>query len=81
MVTGNKNIINRKIILLEKGFTVTSIAKKLGCSRQGVNKYITGNIKRLDQCSMLDSISDALGVSKEGFWPEFYGPDKKRFGY
>lgn len=75
MVTTNENIINRKIILLKRGFSVPSLARKLGYTPQGVLKVINGKFKSVNQSSaMLTAVASALEVTKEEFWPEFYGP-------
>jgi len=74
MVTTNVNIINRKIIMLKCGFSVPSLAKKIGYTPQGVLKAINGKFKSTTQsAAMLNAVADTLGVSKEEFWPEFYG--------
>jgi lambda repressor-like predicted transcriptional regulator len=73
MVTTNENIINRKIILLKRGFSIPLLAKKLGYTPQGVLKVINGKFKSTAQSgAMLNAVAGALGVTKEEFWPEFY---------
>lgn len=74
MLTKKQAIINRKIVMLQKGLNNTSLAAKIGCTRIGVYQAISGRFKSVKHSSlMLTSIANALGVTKEEFWPEFYG--------
>jgi hypothetical protein len=73
MVTDDQNIINRQIIMLQKRLTVTTLAKKINKTRQGVNRVIVGDFKSVDRSAdMLDAVSRELRVTKESFWPEFF---------
>lgn len=74
MLTKKQAIINRKIVMLQHELNNTSLAKKIGCTRVGVFQAIQGNFKSTKHSSlMMTSIANALGVTKEEFWPEFYG--------
>ena len=74
MLTKKQNINNRKIILLQKDIKEKEIAKRIGVSDVTVYKAINGNFKSAIRCSLLfTAISNVLGVTKEEFWPEFYG--------
>lgn len=70
MLTSKEHIINRKIIIMRAGFTQTAFAQKVGISRIGLYKALTGQTKNKN---MHVRICDAISVSKEVFWPEFYG--------
>ena len=70
MLTSKEHIINRKIIIMRAGFTQTAFAQKAGVSRIVLYRALTGETKKKQ---MHTRICDALGVSKEVFWPEFYG--------
>ena len=75
MLTINSFIIKRKVIITQKRFrSVAALATKIGYSRPAVCKAINGSFKSVKQsAALLDKIANELGVTKEDFWPEFYG--------
>ena len=69
MLTDKQNIINRKVILLQKGYSQRSLAEAIGCSSAAITFAISGKTKsRL----MHEKIISILGVPIAEFWPEFY---------
>lgn len=72
MLTDKENIINRKVILLQKGYSQRSLAKAAGCSSAAITFAITGKTKSR---SMHEKIVSILDVPIAEFWPEFYGTD------
>jgi len=74
MLTPKEHFINRKSIIEKDSGTQIAFAKKVGISRIGLYKAISCITKSK---KMHELICDALpvSVSKEIFWPEFYGPD------
>jgi len=70
MLTAKEHIINRKVIIMQAGVSQVDVAKKMGITRIGLYKAISGITKNP---KMHQRICDALGVTKENFWPEFYG--------
>ncbi len=70
MLTSKQHISNRKAFIIQSGRTQKEVYEKIGVSRIGFYKAIyciTKNPK------MHELICNALSVSKEEFWPEFYG--------
>jgi lambda repressor-like predicted transcriptional regulator len=72
MLTPRVNFLNRKNIIEKAGFTQTAYAEKMGMSRIWLYKLIHDPTKNE---AMHVLMCESLGVSKEVFWPEFYGPD------
>lgn len=70
MLTSKRHIINRKVIIMQSGMTQLEVARKIGFTFVGFYKAIQG-INKNPQTHQ--RICDVLGVSKEEFWPEFYG--------
>jgi lambda repressor-like predicted transcriptional regulator len=73
MLTSKQHIINRKIIIMQSGMTQARLARKIGITYMGLYKAMNGITKNPQ---MHKRICDALGVTKEQFWPEFYGDDR-----
>jgi len=71
IITTKEQIINRKIILIQKGKTGPVIAKEIGCSAPTVFLAIAGKTQSILRHRQ---IAEALGVPMAEFWPEFYGP-------
>lgn len=70
MLTSKQHIINRKVVIMQSGMTQLEVAKKIGFTFVGFYKVMQG-INKNPQTHQ--RICDALGVTKEEFWPEFYG--------
>lgn len=73
MLSNNKNIINRKIILLSKGFNLTTLAHSTGYSIPSICIAVKQGKKQ--SRTLHDAIVSVLGVSLAEFWPELYGAD------
>jgi len=71
-MTINKNqyIVNRKIIMLQKGHSLDSLAEHVGHTKQAVSQSIQG---RSTSLRIHRNIADVLGVRLVDFWPELYG--------
>ncbi len=78
-LTAKQNQINRKCMIIQAQITQAEIAQKLSINpenqritRQAVNNELRGEYKseyvRLGICRI-------IGIPKEIFWPEFYGPE------
>lgn len=74
IVNENQNIINRKVIMLQKGYNLPKLAKEVGHTSQAVSQSIQGRSKSL---RIHRNIAQILGVSLVEFWPELYGPMPK----
>ncbi|MEN6375568.1 MAG: hypothetical protein ABFD75_12440 [Smithella sp.] len=70
MLTSKRHIINRKVIILQADMTQMKVARKIGFTFMGFYKVMHGINKNP---KTHQRICDALGVTKEEFWPEFYG--------
>jgi hypothetical protein len=79
MLTAHDYKINRKIMLIKAGISQSEIARRLSINpdnqritRQGVNNELRG-VYYSERVRL--GICEIIGVSKEVFWPEFYGPE------
>lgn len=72
MLTSKQNIINRKVILVQRETSIRKVAEAIGHSPAAVMFAINkcGQSRR-----MHEKIAGALGVTLAEFWPELYGPD------
>lgn len=76
-INENQHIINRKIIMLQKGHTLGSLAEYVGHTKQAVSQSIQG---RSTSLRIHRKIACALGVDLPDFWPELYGKiEQKNF--
>jgi len=73
MLTKNENIINRKVTLLQKGFTLAKMAAQIGYSIPTISKAVNNQSK--NSRDVHEKMVFVLGVSLAEFWPELYGPD------
>ena len=64
----NKNVINRKIIMLKSGVNETAAAKELGVRPQAVNNEVRGCYR---SSRIRDYLCQATQTTPEEFWPEF----------
>ncbi len=71
MVNDNQFIINRKVVMLQKGHTLNSLAKNTGHTKQAISMSIQGHSTSL---RIHRKIVGILGVTLIEFWPELYGP-------
>lgn len=71
MINENQNIINRKVVMLQKGYNLPKLAKEVGHTKQAVSQSIQG---RSTSLRIHKTIAGILGVSLVEFWPELYGP-------
>jgi len=74
MINQMQNIINRKAIIKQKGYSGSRLAKELQVTCAGISNAIRGvsmafNLQR--------QICAILGVSPVEFWPELYVPTAK----
>ena len=70
MLTKQKHIFNRKLIIFQAHKSIPIIARKLKMTPAGVHMTITGD----RTCEKTQKkICRVLRVKKEIFWPEFYG--------
>lgn len=70
MVNNNQYIVNRKIIMLQKGHSLDSLAEHVGHTKQAVSQAIQG---RSTSLRIHRKIADVLDVRLVDFWPELYG--------
>jgi len=64
----NKNVINRKIIMLKSGISETAAAKNLGVKPQAVNNEVRGCYK---SGRIRDYLCEVTQTTPAEFWPEF----------
>lgn len=64
------HITQRKVVLLRKGLSMRSLAKKVGCCAAAVCFAIN---KCQQSRSLHEKIAGELGVTLQEFWPELYG--------
>lgn len=69
MLTNSTHLINRKIIILQRGFSQRKLAEAVGCSPAAITFVMTGKTRRR---AMHDKIAAVLGVPVAELWPEFY---------
>jgi DNA-binding Xre family transcriptional regulator len=83
MLTSKKDIINRKVIIAQSGFSERHIYEKVGISRIAFYKNMRGktaNPKTHEKiCKVLRAKKATAEITKETFWPEFY-PEATRSG-
>jgi len=70
MVNNNQYIVNRKIIMLQKGHGLDSLSEHVGHTKQAVSQAIQG---RSTSLRIHRKIADVLDVRLVDFWPELYG--------
>ena len=70
MLTPKQHFLNRKNIIEKAGYTQISFSASISMSRIGLYKAISCKTKNKNTQEV---ICNALGVSKEVFWPEFHG--------
>ena len=76
MLTHNKNIINRKIAMMQHGITLHRLGKMTGYSIGTICKVINNNDQSTKNSrNVHEKIAGVLGISLADFWPELYGPD------
>lgn len=78
MLIEKQNIINRKVIMVQREMSLRKVADAVGCSAAcvmfAVNK--AGQSRR-----MHERIAAVLNVTLAEFWPELYGPDKSAISH
>lgn len=76
MVNKNDHFVNRKIMLMQAGFTVKTLAEKIGMTKQTVHPAISGKSTSY-RCHSL--IARELQRPLVEIWPELYAvvPEKE----
>ena len=69
-INDNQYIVNRKVIMLQKGHNLGSLAEHVGHTKQAVPQAIQG---RSTSLRIHRKIADFLDVRLVDFWPELYG--------
>lgn len=69
MINENKNIINRKVMLVRAGLTVGSLAEKLKLTKQTINTAIIGKSKSYRTHVRIAAFFQLPMVE---IWPELY---------
>jgi len=69
MINENKHFVNRKIMLIERGYTVRTLANAIGMTIQAVNPAINGTSTSY-RCHA--RIAAVLGKPMVEIWPELY---------
>ncbi|MEN6619991.1 MAG: helix-turn-helix transcriptional regulator [Smithella sp.] len=72
MVNENQHNINRKCILIQKGYSLPKLSKEIGFTKQAVSQALLGKSTSL---RIHRKIAKTLHVSLVEFWPELYGSD------
>jgi lambda repressor-like predicted transcriptional regulator len=74
MINDNQHIINRKVVMIQKGHTLGTLADHVHHTKQAVSQAIQG---RSTSLRIHRKIADVLGVALVDFWPELYGETNK----
>ena len=74
MINENQHIINRKVVMLQKGYSLPALAEHVGHTKQAVSQAIQG---RSTSLRIHRKIAGVLDVALVDFWPELYGETDK----
>ena len=69
-INNNQHIINRKVVMIQKGHSLNTLAEGVGHTKQAVSQAIQG---RSTSLRIHRAIAAILGVRLVDFWPELYG--------
>lgn len=69
-INENPHIINRKVMLVQKGYSNARLAREIGVTPQALSQAIRGITHSL---RIHRAVVTKLGVSLIEFWPELYG--------
>lgn len=69
-INESQEIINRKVILVQKGYSNARLAREIGVTPQALSQAIRGITHSL---RIHRAVVTKLGVSLVEFWPELYG--------
>ena len=70
MINENQNIINRKVILVQNGYSAARLAREIEVTPQAISQAIRGITHSL---RIHKAICHKMGVPLAKFWPELYG--------
>ena len=75
MVNETQHIINRKVILVQKGYSAARLAREIGVSPQAISQAIRCVTHSL---RIHKAIANKMEVPLVEFWPELYGDNYEK---
>lgn len=69
MINENEHIINRKVILIQKGYNAARMAREIGVTPQALSQAIRGKTHSL---RIHRAICEKLDLPLAELWPELY---------